>query len=137
MKPKIIIGTLIIVAALGFLIISGFKDSSVYYMTVTELNAKKAGLAGEGLRVSGYVIPSSIDWDAEKIKVRFTMLEGRDSLRVLYKGVKPDQLADAQQVLAEGKLDAEGVLQASKLLLKCPSKYEAQLQQQNVSDASK
>ena len=137
MKPKIIIGTLIIIVALGFLIISGFKDSAVYYMTVTELNAKKAGLTGEGLRVSGYVIPSSIHWDAEKIQVRFTMLEGRDSLRVLYKGVKPDQLADAQQVLAEGKLNADGIFQASKLLLKCPSKYEAQLQEQNVSDTRK
>ena len=134
MKPKIIIGTIIIIAALGYLIFSGFKDSSVYYMTVTELNQKKAGLHDEGLRVSGYVIPSSIDWDASQIQVRFTMVEGRDSLQVIYKGVQPDQLADAQQVLAEGKLNSQGELQASKLLLKCPSKYEAKLEESNVSD---
>ena len=32
--------------------------------------------------------------------------------------------ADAQQVVAEGHLDSSGVFYASKLLLKCPSKYE-------------
>jgi len=133
-KPKIIIGTLVIIGALGYLIFSGFKDSSVYYMTVTELNQKKSGLQGEGLRISGYVIPSSISWDADHIQVRFTLFEGRDSLKVVYKGVKPDQLADAQQVLAEGKLNGQGELQASKLLLKCPSKYEAKLDETNISD---
>lgn len=137
MKPKIIIGTLIIVVALTLLIISGFKDSSVYYMTVTELNGRKAELRNEGLRVSGYVNPASIQWDADKIEVHFTMVEGRDSLRVTYKGVKPDQLADAQQVLAEGKLNKEGVFHASKLLLKCPSKYEAKLDEKNVSDKNR
>ncbi|MBN2356648.1 cytochrome c maturation protein CcmE [candidate division KSB1 bacterium] len=137
MKPKIIIGTVIIIAVLAFLIISGVKDSTVYYMTVSELHAKKSGMQGEGMRVSGYVIPSSILWDAEKIQVRFTMAEGRDSLHVYYNGVKPDQLAEEQEVLAEGKLDADGFLHASKLLLKCPSKYEAKLEEQNLSDRQK
>jgi cytochrome c-type biogenesis protein CcmE len=134
LKPKIIIGTIVIIGALGYLNFSGFKDSSVYYMTVTELNQKKASLLGEGLRISGYVIPSSIDWDAERIQVRFTMFEGRDSLKVIYKGIKPDQLADAQQVLAEGKLNSQGEFQASKLLLKCPSKYESKLDETNIND---
>lgn len=134
MKPKIVIGITIIVAALAFLIISGVRDSSVYYMTVSEINAKKSNLQDEGVRVSGYVIPASILWDAENIQVRFTMIEGNDSLQVFYKGVKPDQLADAQQVLAEGKLTTDGSFHAYKLLLKCPSKYEAKLEEEHLSD---
>ncbi len=129
MKPKIIIGVVIIVAALVYLLVSGFKDSSVYYMTVSEVLSKKSQIQGQGVRVSGYVNPATIDWDAKNIRVRFTMVEGSDSLRVYYDGVKPDQLADAQQVLAEGKLDADGTFHANKLLLKCPSKYEAKLEE--------
>lgn len=133
MKPKIVIGVVVIVAALLYLMISGFQESSVYYMTVSEVAGKRDQVKGEGLRVSGYVIPESIDWNAEKIEVHFTLIEGTDSLRVHYKGVKPDQLADAQQVLAEGKMADDGSLNATKLLLKCPSKYEAKLEEDQKS----
>ncbi len=127
MKPKIVIGVGVIVAALIYLMVSGFRDSSVYYMTVSELAGKKTQMVNEGLRVSGYVDPRSITWNAEQIELDFTLFEGSDSLRVHYKGVIPDQLADAQGVLAEGKLTAEGRLEATRLMLKCPSKYEAEL----------
>ncbi len=137
MKPKIIIGIIIIIAALAFLIISSVKDSSLYYLTVSELKAQKNEIQNRGLRISGYVIPASIEWDAEKIQVRFTMTEGPDSLRVVYNGVKPDQLADQQQLLAEGKLGADGIFYANKLLLKCPSKYEAKLEEKDLSDRQK
>ncbi|HOC25135.1 MAG TPA: cytochrome c maturation protein CcmE, partial [bacterium] len=106
MKAKMVIGVVVIVGALIYLMVSGFRDSSVYYMTVSELSGQKAEVINEGLRVSGYVDPQSIAWNAEKIELDFTLFEGSDSLRVHYKGVIPDQLADAQGVLAEGKLTA-------------------------------
>jgi cytochrome c-type biogenesis protein CcmE len=128
MKPKIVIGVLIIVVALGYLIIGGFKENAVYYLTIPEVHAKTSLQAGEGLRVSGYVVPQSIDWNADKIDLHFAMTESGDTLNVYYKGIMPDQLAEAQQVVAEGHLDSSGVLVASKLLLKCPSKYEVKNQ---------
>lgn len=127
MKAKMVIGVVVIVGALIYLMVSGFRDSSVYYMTVSELSGQKPEVINEGLRVSGYVDPQSIAWNAEKIELDFTLFEGSDSLRVHYKGVIPDQLADAQGVLAEGKLTADGRLEATRLMLKCPSKYEAKL----------
>jgi cytochrome c-type biogenesis protein CcmE len=124
MKPKIIIGVLIMAAALIYLIVGSFGDSTLYYLTVKELYAKGKRNPNEGLRVNGYVVPSSIKWDPEKIEVRFILADGKDSLRVFYKGVAPDQLADAQQAVVEGKMGGDGELKATKILLKCPSKYE-------------
>lgn len=124
MKPKIVIGVLVIVAALLYLIVGSFGDNTLYYMTVKELRAKKHISPNEGLRLNGYVVPSTIKWDAEKIELRFTIAEGKDSVRVYYKGVAPDQLADAQQAVVEGKMGVDGELKATKILLKCPSKYE-------------
>ena len=129
MKPKIVIGVVLIVTAIAYLIIGGLRDTSVYYMTIPELYAKTNIAPGEGLRITGYVIPSTIKWDAEKIELRFAMTENSDTLRVFYKGIMPDQLADAQQVVVEGALDQSRTMVANKILLKCPSKYEVKGQE--------
>ncbi len=126
MKPKIVIGVLVIVAALVYLIAGSFGDNTLYYMTVKEMRAKGKIPPNEGLRVNGYVVPATIKWDPEKIELRFTIAEGPDSVRVYYKGVAPDQLADAQQAVVEGKMGVDGEIKATKILLKCPSKYEVQ-----------
>ena len=124
MKPKIIIGVVIIVVALAFLIYSGFQDNASYYLTVSELFAKEDIGPEDGVRIHGFVDPASIKWDAQAIEVTFLLHEGGDTLCVYYRGVKPDQLTDGQRVVAEGHLRADGVFEAHKIMLKCPSKYE-------------
>ena len=124
MKPKIVIGVLVIVAALVYLVIGGFKDTAVYYMTVKELYAGETMPLGEGVRISGYAVPKTIEWNSDEIKLSFSLAEDSDTLKIVYNGIMPDQLAEAQQIVVEGKLDDSGVLMASKILLKCPSKYE-------------
>jgi len=124
MKPKIVIGLILIIGALIFLIMSGLKETAVYYVTISELKSQKQKPAGAGLRISGVVVPQSIHWNAEKILLTFTLVEGADSLQVQYNGTMPDQLADAQQVVTEGFLDDSGLFIAKKILAKCPSKYE-------------
>ena len=124
MKPKIIVGVLLITCALAYLIVGGLKETAVYYMTVPELYARAEQPVGQGMRVSGPLLPESIRWNAEKIELRFALCEAEDTLRVIYHGVPPDQLANAQQVVVEGELLSSGVFLARKLLLKCPSKYE-------------
>ena len=125
MKPKIVIGVGIVIVALIFLIFSGFKETAMYYLTIPEVNAQETKYAGQGVRISGYVVPESIDWNAEKIELKFTMEEDGDSLDVYYKSIMPDQLAEAQQIIVEGVMDSSQVLNAERILLKCPSKYEA------------
>ena len=126
MKPKIVIGVGVIVLALIFLIYSGMKHTSLYYLTVPELYAKGDGIVSQGGRVSGDVVPGSIDWNPSAVELHFAMYEAEDTLQVFHKGLMPDQLAEAQQVVVEGHLDSTGVFQATTLMTKCPSKYEAE-----------
>lgn len=49
------------------------------------------------------------------------------ALPVVYNRVKPDLLADEVEVVVEGTM-VDGVFQARKVLVKCPSKYEAELE---------
>jgi len=126
MKPKIIVGVFVIILALVLLIYSGMKDTSLYYLTVPELHAQGDEIVRQGVRVSGDVVPGSIDWNPSAVELRFTMHEAGDTLRVFHKGLMPDQLAEAQQVVVEGHLDSTGIFQATTLMTKCPSKYEAE-----------
>lgn len=51
---------------------------------------------------------------------------GSTTVPVRYERLKPDLLAEGVEVVAEGML-VDGVFHATQLLVKCPSKYEAQL----------
>jgi cytochrome c-type biogenesis protein CcmE len=124
MKPKIVVGVLIIVAALSYLIASSLKENASYYLTVSELSARSDITPQTGVRVHGIVDTGSIQWDAESIVLEFDLLDEFNTLHVIYHGIQPDQLAEAQQVVLEGRRQADGVFQAEKIMLKCPSKYE-------------
>ena len=126
MKPKIIVGVVIIIIALVFLIFSGMKDTSLYYLTVPELYAHGDEIVKQGVRVSGDVVSGSIDWNPDAVELRFSMHEAGDTLQVFHQGLMPDQLAEAQEVVVEGHLESSGVFHATTLLTKCPSKYEAE-----------
>ena len=133
MKPKIIIGLFIIITAATFLIFSGLKETSVYYLTISEARAIKAP-PDRGIRVSGKVDPASIRWDADSLDLFFKLTENTDTLDVYYNGIIPDQLRSAQIVVAEGRL-INGTLSASNILLKCPSKYEQKSVQGHLNAA--
>jgi cytochrome c-type biogenesis protein CcmE len=131
MNLKVAAGIVIIIAAFVYLIVGGLQKTAVYYMTVSELKAEENKYIDQGVRINGHVAPESIDWNDTEIRVSFHLTEGTDTLKVIYNNILPDQLADAQQVVTEGILDSSGVLQASKIFLKCPSKYEAKKSQES------
>ena len=51
--------------------------------------------------------------------------ETGETMLVRYKGVKPDNFDEAYHVVAIGKYTGDAFA-ADKLLIKCPSKYEAE-----------
>lgn len=122
---KILIGTLVIVAAVGYLIISGFKGNTGYQKTITELVTGNQDLKGQYLLVEGTLVPSSDQWDGEKIELRFEVTDGQNTMPVVYNGVKPDNFdyPDAQLIL-EGYYE-DGIFKAESVVTRCPSKYES------------
>ncbi len=125
MKPKVAVGVAVIIAALGYIIYDGLRVGAAYYLTVSEFKARTDLSPARGIRLHGIVDPASITYSAESRVLSFRMIEGNDTLRVRYRGIRPDQLAEAQEAVLEGRLGDEGVFEASKIMLKCPSKYEA------------
>jgi len=152
---KFILGGLLILAAVVYLIVSSTQASAQYFLTIDELNAKKASLVDKNIRISGAVVGDTISYDAKTLTLGFTVAhvagdnaeiekEGglavvlhqavidpkRSRLKIVYVGVKPDLMRNEAQAIMTGHLGADGVFYADELLLKCPTKYEQAVPQQ-------
>jgi cytochrome c-type biogenesis protein CcmE len=126
-KTKFIIGSVLIVAAIGYLITTGINSTSKYFFTVDELMSQKVSYAGAGLKVKGNVVNGSIVRDTENyLKINFAIEDKSSNLNVVYEGIIPDMFKDGQEVVVEGTLAQDGVFHANTLLTSCPSKYEAE-----------
>jgi cytochrome c-type biogenesis protein CcmE len=122
---RFLIAAAVIVVVLAYLILSSTQGSAVYAFTIGELKGRGSAIYGRGVRVGGTVVANSITYDASQVLLEFVLVDHGDTLSVVYKGARPDMLRDGAEALAEGKYGAGGTFEATKLLLKCPSKYEA------------
>lgn len=125
LNPKLIVVAGVIVASVAFLVFNAMGSSMAYFKTVGEMDAAGAGTSGEQLRVGGNVVAGSIQRDVATNELRFTMTDGVNSLPVVYNGVVPDIFSEQVEVVVEGKVGADGTMQASTLLTKCPSRFES------------
>jgi cytochrome c-type biogenesis protein CcmE len=125
-KKKFLIGGIIVILALGYLTFMSFQGAATYYYTVSELAAQSDVINGENVRVNGQVVPGSVEQEAGGGVLRFTIVEGEESLLVAYQGVVPDTFQVGNEVVVEGQLTSAGTFQAHTLMPKCPSRYVPQ-----------
>ncbi len=126
---RFIIGAGIIVAAVAYLVYTGIRETSVYYLTIDEFLSRRTAVAGEGVRVAGRVAGDSVRWDAGTLDLGFRLanFDNTDGVDVHYNGVLPDMFAEGRDVIVEGTYGREGVFHAKTLMTSCPSKYEAEV----------
>jgi cytochrome c-type biogenesis protein CcmE len=127
-SAQVIIAAVVVIAAIGYLIYTGFQSTSVYYMTITELKTSSASAAHPSgdIRVAGIVQENSVQRATGDPTVKFTMADEGGAIPVVYKGLVPDIFGPNIQVVVEGKY-ANEVFQAATLLAKCPSKFTSEV----------
>lgn len=128
---KFIIAGGVIALAVAYLVTVGLKGTTEYFLTVSELQAQSASVQNQVLRVSGTLVPGSLQHDADGLSVHFLIADspGATPLTVTYTGGQvPDTMADTSagdvQIVAEGKLNDQGTFAANDVLAKCPSRLE-------------
>jgi cytochrome c-type biogenesis protein CcmE len=122
-RRRFLIAALIVVAAVGTLIYMGIRGSSMYYMTVAEVQKQGDAVYGDKIRMGATVVDGSIETSPDGV-TRFTVTDGANTLPVSYSGGLPDAFEDGADVVLQGKMAPSGTFEASSLLAKCPSKYE-------------
>jgi len=123
---KFAIGIAVIIAAIGYFAIAGFKEGKAYYRTLDELAVMDAAAAeGTRLRVAGAVFPGSIE--RQGTQLTFQLAQGDLRLPVRYVGSAPipDTFKDGADAVVEGVRLADGSFEADHIQAKCASKYEA------------
>jgi len=130
---KFLIGALVIIAGVAGLIVSGVKETGVYFLTPSELVAKTQvdpTFHDVGLKVGAHVVPGSVKRDPGGRTIDFRISDGSKEFPVTYTGLVPDTFTDASniEVIVEGKYGRDGVFHATEVLAKCGSRYEAEIQ---------
>jgi len=137
---KVIISTIVIGTAVGYLLVEVIESSWAYYYSVDEFvesrfvrtseqTAAEAGKIDDSriIRLAGRVKKGSVVRDPEKMQLDFELAGQENSIAVRYYGPAPQNFTDDKEVLVEGNVGAEGLFRASQILTRCESKYKARL----------
>lgn len=118
---------MIMVGVVG-LVMTSFKDSTIYSKGVDQVVADKGKWVGRNVRVEGTLVRGTLKFREKPCEYQFDATRAGATIHVRYAScIKPDTLRDDMPdvgVTAEGKLSAQGDFIASNVLAKCPSKYE-------------
>ncbi len=130
-QSRFVAGALVLVGVVGYLAVTGMKDSMMYYYTPDELAAKVSAdptARDLGAKVGGRVVPGTVKFDPRTLDLRFDVVDiatGRTRFPVHYQGPLPDTFEEGRDVVVEGRYTEAGVFEATTVLTKCGSRYEA------------
>lgn len=120
MKPKYVVGGLVIIAFIIFGAIS-FMQNNIEYVS-----AKKAETMHRTVQVKGtWVRSMNSFYDPQTNTFHFYLTDDEKTiLPVVLSGAKPNNFEIANDIVAKGRAE-NGVFYASDVLTKCPSKYQS------------
>ncbi|MFQ6033503.1 MAG: cytochrome c maturation protein CcmE [Candidatus Bipolaricaulia bacterium] len=125
-KYQVFLGIGAIGGVLIYLFLSSFSGTTVYYYTLDELKDKQIDPA-ERIRISGELVKDSVRYDSAKPLLEFVLQskDGTTRVSVSYQDVMPDNFMKSEEVVVTGYLEGDRFT-AESMLVKCPSKYEAE-----------
>ena len=125
-QRKVIIAVALLAMAVGFLAFNAFQGASVYYFTVDEALAGRVQ-EGATVRISGKLLPDSFYRETEGTVAHFSLVEDSSVLQATYDGILPELFFNEHSdIVLEGSLNQDGVFNSDTIIVKCPTKYQAQ-----------
>lgn len=118
-----VLGIVLVALVVGVVIVDGL-ESETYFYTVDAAVAQGADLPGKHVRVKGTVEPGSVVGNDGELGRTFRIAENGKSIRVTYDRAMPDTFDENMEVVVQGVVSDEMVVEADEVLVKCPSRYE-------------
>ena len=107
------------------LTLTAFQDNLVFFYSPSDLLTKHV-TPGRTVRIGGLVEVGTVERQptaGSKVQVNFKITDLDHDVPVTYVGILPDLFREGQGVVANGKMTADGVFQATELLAKHDEKY--------------
>lgn len=123
-RATLAVAVVIILAAFGFLLYGGIDKNVVFFLTPQELLARGTAAYDVPVRLGGLVAPGSVKWDADKLDLRFVVMDsGGQSVNVHSTGAPPQMFRDGMGVVVEGRYNRNGVFESTNLMVKHSNEY--------------
>jgi cytochrome c-type biogenesis protein CcmE len=127
MKPKrqrlvFISVALLALAGAAALGLSAVGETMTYFRSPSDI-AENRSKPGEAIRLGGLVANGSVHKLNGGVTTGFVVTDNVNSVRVQYTGIVPDLFREGQGVVAEGKLDPNGVFIAKTVLARHDENY--------------
>ncbi|HVJ51432.1 MAG TPA: cytochrome c maturation protein CcmE [Aliidongia sp.] len=117
-----VVGGMACLSVAAFLVLNAFNDNLVFFYSPSEI-AQKQPAAGRMMRIGGLVEEQSVTKSEGGKRIAFKVTDGAHDLPVVYVGVPPSLFREGQGVVAEGRLDRDGVFQAQTIMAKHDERY--------------
>jgi cytochrome c-type biogenesis protein CcmE len=108
-------------AAIG-LVVYAMRGNINLFFPPAEVAAGKAP-TGQSIRVGGMVVAGSVQRSEDSLEIAFELTDYEASVPVIYRGILPDLFDEGQGAVASGKLNEQGVLEATEVLAKHDENY--------------
>jgi len=104
------------------LVLNAFRSNLVFFYSPTQVADKEAPV-NKTFRLGGLVEQGSLKRLPDGVTVSFVVTDTGKSIPVRYKGILPDLFKEGKGVVAQGRLEADGVFQAQEVLAKHDENY--------------
>jgi cytochrome c-type biogenesis protein CcmE len=112
-----------ILIAIGLALLGlAVKSNMVFFYTPTQVVSGEVP-HGTSFRLGGLVVPASLKRQDDGLTVHFGITDTAKTVEVIYKGILPDLFKEGKGVVAQGKVGANGVFEASEVLAKHDENY--------------
>jgi cytochrome c-type biogenesis protein CcmE len=102
--------------------LKSFNENLMYFFSTTDVLEGKAP-KDTLFRLGGMVIKGSVERPGDGLMVRFKLTDFSKEVAVEYTGILPDLFREGQGIVANGKLNQQGVFVAEEVLAKHDENY--------------
>jgi cytochrome c-type biogenesis protein CcmE len=130
-RRLVLIGSGAVVLALAaVLVLTALRDSIVFFNSPTDVVEKNVQ-SGTRIRLGGLVQPGTLE--RKDVDASFDVTDGKNIVRVTYRGILPDLFREGQGIVAEGTLIDTKSFRADTVL----AKHDENYMPKEVADALK
>ena len=111
----------VLVAGAAFLVLKALEQNISYFYTPADLLAENV-TAEKRVRLGGLVETGSVKIE-DGVNLTFNVVDGEARIAVSYTGIRPDLFREGQGVIAQGRLNDNGIFVAETILAKHDENY--------------
>ncbi len=117
----------VVVLLVGFgaatgLALFAFQKNLLYFYSPSQIASGEVE-TGQMFRLGGLVVEGSVEREIDGITTQFDITDTIGSITVRYTGLLPDLFREGQGIVAQGKINQQGVFVAQEVLAKHDENY--------------